>query len=394
MMRPAFLLKLSGLILWRSWRATVVLSFMIVSAVAALVFLLALAVGTNDAMIRNSTGLYSGHVSAHLSNDQITTTTPASFTLPGVKQVLTRRHLPVVLRNERGMESLDLIGVHPAQEKQAAAYWKKTVKGNYLPDQEKPGEASIFLSNTTLGRLQANVGETVDVVGIRGQRLARFQIVGAYKTGITALDHGVAFVSASRLPTDAGTLSLAVFLDADASPDAVVDHYRSALPSTSFVTWQAFMPDLKELIDMNDFCMRIVIALVFAIVSVGTACAFLIFTLKNLREHGILKTMGFTSSDTALLLLMQIGLLTCFAAVLGTLLGALVSSIFASIGIDMQAYISHNQYFAVSSVLYPRLTGFALFAPLTVAVLFSLVAAIWPIVTVLRKNPADILRSV
>ena len=61
-MRFGFIFKISGLILLRSWRATVVLAFMVVSAVASLVFLSSLAVGTNDAMIRNSTELFAGHI--------------------------------------------------------------------------------------------------------------------------------------------------------------------------------------------------------------------------------------------------------------------------------------------------------------------------------------------
>ena len=59
-MRLTYLIRIAALILLRSWRATVVLAFMVVTAVAALVFLSALAIGTNDAMIRNSTGLFSG----------------------------------------------------------------------------------------------------------------------------------------------------------------------------------------------------------------------------------------------------------------------------------------------------------------------------------------------
>ncbi|RJX31317.1 MAG: FtsX-like permease family protein [Oxalobacter sp.] len=389
-MRASFLFKLSGLILWRSWRATVVLSFMIVSAVAALVFLLALAVGTNDAMIRNSTGLYAGHIAG---NDIAATDVPL-LSVPGVKQVLVRQRLPVLLRFGKGMEPVDLIGVHPDQEKRVAAYWKKTAQGAYLADETKQGEETIFLSESILKRLQAGVGDSVSVMDRQGVRLTNLKIVGAYKTGVTVLDHGVAFIPARALPSREDKLSVAVFLEADASPEAIVMQYRSVLPSATFATWNEFMPDLKELIDMNDFCMRIVIFLVFAIVSIGTACAFLIFTLKNLREHGIMKAMGFTSRDTALLLLMQIGLLTFCAAVLGALIGAVFVNIFASVGIDMSAYISHNQYFAVSSILIPRLTGFTLFAPPLVAVLFGLLAAVWPMVYVLRKNPADILRSV
>jgi ABC-type lipoprotein release transport system permease subunit len=155
-----------------------------------------------------------------------------------------------------------------------------------------------------------------------------------------------------------------------------------------------FMPDLKQLIDLDYICMAIVIVLVFAIVSVGISCTFLIFTLKNLREHGIMKAMGFMAGDTALLLVSQVSLLTVFAATVGTLLGMLTVAIFAQVGIDIGAFTSHNQYFSVSGMLYPRLTRLALFTPPLVAMVFGLAAAIWPIVTIIRKNPADILRSV
>ena len=47
----------------RSGRSTAALSLMVVTAVATLIFLSALAVGVNDAMIRNTVELYGGHIS-------------------------------------------------------------------------------------------------------------------------------------------------------------------------------------------------------------------------------------------------------------------------------------------------------------------------------------------
>jgi len=40
------------------------------------------------------------------------------------------------------------------------------------------------------------------------------------------------------------------------------------------------MPDLKQLIDLNYISMSIVILLVFGVVSLGIACAFVIVILK------------------------------------------------------------------------------------------------------------------
>jgi hypothetical protein len=63
-------------------------------------------------------------------------------------------------------------------------------------------------------------------------------------------------------------------------------------------------------------------------------------------------------------------------------------------GIDLTAFTSHNRYFAVSGVIYPRLTSFSLWAPPAVSVVFSLIAAAWPAVLVARKRAADILRMI
>lgn len=386
-MRFGFIFKISGLILLRSWRATVVLAFMVVSAVASLVFLSSLAVGTNDAMIRNSTELFAGHiVGTNILHENDT----RHLAVPGVERVLVRRHKPFLLWNEDALEPALLMGIDPVQEKEGTALWKKTVKGRYL----EPREDALYLSQDTARRLHVDLGDDVSL-GLRpGVLLKTFKVAGIYRTGISHLDQGQAFCPIDAFPGEDGLISTAVFLKPGTSIDSILAQYRKVLPSATFMPWMEFMPDLKQLIDLDDMCMAIVITLVFSLVSVGIACAFLIFTLKNLREHGIMKAMGVLPVHTASLLVTQIGLLTVSAATLGTVVGILAVALFAHTGIDLSDFTSHNQYFTVSGVIYPRLTGTALFAPPLLAVIFGIVAAVWPALYVIRKNPADILRSV
>lgn len=385
-MRPAFVLKIAGLILWRSWRATVVLTLMVISAVAALVFLSALAVGTNDAMIRNSTGLFAGHI----AGNQLREGDPPLLALPGVERILVRRQQPVLLAKGENLEPMVLTGVDPDQEQAGTALAQKTVAGRYL----RAGEATIFLGRESARRLQAQAGDRIEVRNQQGEPLATLAVAGIFQTGLTHLDQGLAFCPQPALPAGPAEISIAAFLEAGTPLDPLVHRYRLLLPAATFAAWTEFMPDLKQLIDLEALCMALVITLVFVIVSVGISCAFLIFTLKNLREHGIMKAMGLQSSDTALLLVAQIGLLTLVAAVLGTLAGVVTVAVFARIGIDISAFTSHNQYFAVSGMLYPRLTGPALFTPPLAAIVFGLLAAVGPIVSIIGKNPAEILRNV
>ncbi len=385
-MRLGFLLKLSILILLRSWRATAVLSFMVISAVTALVFLSSLAVGTNDAMIRNSTGLFSGQITGSVDRASET----LRLAIPGVERVLVRRHQQMLVWQDEAVEPILLMGVDPVAEKENTALWKKTVSGRYL----LPGEEAIYLSEATAQRLNLSVGGKVQLGARPGTALKTLTVVGIYKTGITQLDQGMAFCPREAFPLADGSIAVAVFVQAGTSPDDIVAQYRHLVSAGTFTAWTEFMPDLQQLIDLDSICMAIVMVLVFAIVSVGISCAFLIFTLKNLREHGIMKAMGLMSGDTALLLVLQIGLLTLCAALLGTVTGVAAVTLCAHIGIDISAFTSHNQYFAVSGVLYPRLTATALFTPPLLALVFGLAAAVWPTLYIIRKNPADILRSV
>ena len=115
------------------------------------------------------------------------------------------------------------------------------------------------------------------------------------------------------------------------------------------------MPDLKQLIDLNFVSMGIVMVLVFGIVSIGISCAFVIFILKNLREHGIMKAMGILPIEAVLLIVTQVAVLTLAASACRRhRRRAWRYSVLLDLGIDLTAFTSHNQYFVVSGIIYPQ----------------------------------------
>ncbi len=386
-MRYMYILKLSFLNLLRSWRATVILSFMVVSAVASLVFLASLAIGTNDAMIRNSIGLFSGHISG---SDISANRNTDILEVEGVDNLLVRKHQRLFMWGNDIYESILLMGVNSLQEKESTALWKKAVSGRYL----NPGEYGIFLNQQTAQRLKVKVGGNVRIGRNPNDMQKTFSIIGIYQTGIAHLDQGLAFCPIEVFPAQDSSTTIAAFLHGGIPTEDILNQYRSLMPEVVFRDWPEFMPDLKQLINLNFVCMALIMILVFAIVSVGISCAFLIFTLRNLREHGIMKTMGIMPIDTALFITTQIGLLILFAATIGVLAGVTAVIFFSQSGIDLSALTSHNQYFLVSGFIYPRLTTASVFSPPLLAFIFGIGAAIWPSLYIIRKSPAEILRSV
>jgi ABC-type lipoprotein release transport system permease subunit len=386
-MRFNFMCKVGFLFIWRSWRSTFALGVMIFSAVTALVFLSALAVGTNDAMIRNSVRLFSGHITAEdlgpdFSRDELN--------VDGVDGVLIRKKRSIWLSHQDEMTAAVLLGVNPSEEKRHTALWTKTVRGRYL----EPGEAALYVSQAVASRLNVTVGDLVQIGFKPGATIAEWVVSGIYQTGISYLDNGLAFCPMEVFPDSNSESSAAVFLADGTDCDRILATYRKLSGTSEFRAWTDFMPDLKQLIDLNFVSMGIVMVLVFGIVSLGISCAFVIFILKNLREHGIMKAMGILPTEAVLLIVTQVAVLTLAASLAGDLAGTLVVLGFARIGIDLTAFTSHNQYFVVSGIIYPRLTFYSLFWPPVLAMVFGLLAAVWPSVFVIRKKAADILRAI
>lgn len=371
----------------RSGRATAALSVMVIAAVAALIFLSALAVGVEDAMLRNTVGLFSGHVSGYDLPDSVA---PQELVVQGVHAVLKRIYLPGVLSRHGLSLPLALCGIDPDRERALTALDRKVSEGRY----PSRGQREIMISRDMAEIFSVRVGDRLRFAHRPEDRAFEFRVSGIYATGLEALDRGIAFCPLDRLPSKGGLWSAAVFLEDGVAPGPVLGIYRQRFPATArFESWAAQMPDLRQLIDLQVVSMVIVIFLVFGVVAIGIACSFVIFIIRNLREYGILKAMGVSTAEMAVLIVSKVALMNLIACAVGLVIGVLaVLVVTHSGGLDLTAFTSHNRYFAVSGVIYPRLTAFSLWAPPATSLMFSLVAAVWPTVLIARTRAADILR--
>lgn len=377
----------AALFLLRSGKSTTILSLMVVLSVATLLFLGSLTVGVNDAMVRNSVSLGSGHISAFNLSPSLP---PAALKIRGVSAVLKRTRSFGLLRHGDRLEGVTLVGVDPVEEQRTTALWKKVIRGRY----PHRAERALLLSRFLAERLDVEVGDDLEFRLRPDASATTLRVSGIYRTGVEQLDRDLAFCPSEIAPRASEAWSAAVFLKQGASPDDVVFRYRRAYPSPArFVTWAEAMPDLRQLIDLNDVSMGLVTGIVFGIVSLGVSCAFVIFILKHVREYGIVKAMGVTAREMASLITAEVVMLNLAASCLGVLVGAVAVFLFQRTGIDLTMLTSENRYFAVSGVVFPRLTAHSLWVPPGAALLSSLVASVWPVALVVRSRAADLLRS-
>lgn len=384
-----FWTRIAFLFLVRSGRATAALSVMVVTAVAALIFLSALAVGVEDAMLRNTVGLFSGHVTGYDLPESIQV---KDLIIEGVEAVLKRVYLPGVLSGGGHFQPLVLCGIDPVQETVHTALKKKTYQGRY----PLTGQAEILLSRDVAETLGVSTGDSLRFSSRIPGSSMEFSVSGIYQTGLDALDRGIAFSPLEMMPAKGVPWSAAVFLEAGVASGTIMDIYRQRHPeSVRFESWETQMPDLRQLIDLEVISMVIVIFLVFGVVAIGIACSFVIFIIRNMREYGIMKAMGVTTTEMSVFIVAKVALMNLMACGAGLIIGIFAVLAVAHMGgIDITVFTSHNRYFTVSGVIYPRLTAFSLWAPPATSLLFSLLAAAWPAALVARTKAAAILRLV
>ena len=382
-----FWIKTAALFLIRSRRTSIVLTLMVIIAVSSLIFLSSLAMGVNDAMIRNSVGLFSGHISGFNISSNIK---KEDLSVKGVDNVLQRKSVPGFFHFRDKIEKIILIGVEPDQELKTSAFWKKIITGRFLKD----GTNEIFISDLISKQMGAACDDIISFSLSPESPEKEFIVAGIYQTGINKLDTGISFCNLGAVEDRHSLWNAAVFLKDGIDMDLILQKYRNKnLEHINFKTWKQVMPDLEQLISLNYFSMSIVIIIVFIIVSLGITSAFSIFILKSIREYGIMKVMGMTSKETVSLLCWEVFLINIIASAFGLIIGVVIVLIFQKIGIDLSSYTSHNQYFIVSGVIFPRLTAYSLWLPPVSALLFSFPAAIWPAIMVTRQSAAQILRG-
>ncbi len=249
------------------------------------------------------------------------------------------------------------------------------------------------MSSETLG---VRIGDRLRFLFQPAANSVELSVSGIYHTGLDALDREMAFSPLKMIPGEGFPWTAAVFLRSGVKADTLLDTFRQHWPDRiRFESWETQMPDLRQLIDLETVSMMIVIILFFGVVAIGVACSFVIFIIRNMREYGIMRAMGVTTTEMSSLIVAKVTLMNLVACSVGLLIGMLAVLVVAHTGgIDISAFTSHNRYFAVSGVITPRLTAFSLWAPPATSLLFSLFAAAWPAVMVARKKAADILRLI
>ncbi len=381
----------------RRWRRNAITGGAVALGVALLCLLGSIMVGTSDAMIASSVALRAGHL--QLLNLPVTGF-PAAWadrTWPDfVRTALPRLELPAFLTtlDETRGAAVQLQGVLPRREADVAAAARSLAAGEYLP----PADAApqVVLGQAVAETLGVRPGDLIRVhFADRSSR--RLRVGGVFRTGVDYLDAHLAQAELrqlAELQPPGPAASVALFLAPGFPPDEARRKLKPLCPPGGrLVTWAEYLPELRQLTDLNEVAMLIVIALVVALLAAGVANAMLISVMDRYREFGIMKALGASPAEIFALIGLETGLLCLLAGGAGLALGWGLTLLTARTGIDLTAYVSANPHFVLGGVIHPRAEARLLLLPVGAVLLLGGGAALYPAGIAARARAADILRS-
>jgi len=396
---------------WRNPRRTGLTVAATVFAVVLVMFSVAMAAGTHEKMIEDSVRVNSGHVQVAgpgyldkrtleqfvLYDDELVRRIDST---PGVEGQAPRVLSFGLLSRDSSTRGVAVVGIDPSREASVTTLPGRVREGAFL---SRDGRREIVIGERLAAILGAAIGDELLLYGIAYSLETAydlFRVVGIMKLPEANMDRSLAVVSlrdAQEFFVYGQRVSEVAILagDSDGVP-ALAAALRGAIPVTTAEvhTWREEMPELEQLIFLDDAGMYIMLAILVVVVGFGILNTILMAVLERRREFGVVKALGlrpgaifrvvYLESMMLALVGLGIGLALAFPLVLYfqanpiTLTGNAVEAM-ELFGIEPQATWKLKPLNPVGSVL-------------TILVV-ALVAALYPALKASRGRPVDALRS-
>jgi ABC-type lipoprotein release transport system permease subunit len=407
-------LRLAWRNVWRNPRRTGLTVAATVFAVFLVVFFVAFAAGLHEKMIEDSVRLHSGHLSVsgegHLESqtlEQYLYLDPSFETAlaatPGVRGMAPRVVGFGLLSRDSATQGVALFGVDPKREASVSTLPDRIRRGRFLGGETPLG---IVLGERLSQNLGADLGDQILVYSVAyslEMAYELFTVVGIANLLDPALDRSLAVISLADAQEffvygDRVTEVALLAENADASPK-LARSLAARLPEISrspaeVHTWEEIMPELEQLIFLDDAAMYILLIILVVVVAFGILNTILMSVLERTRELGVVLALGLRPRAVFRLIFFESMLLA-----LGGLLIGLALAIPAVLYFEAHPWeltggaSSAMELFGVEPVMTWKLKPWNPIGSAITIFAVAAIAALYPALKASRGRPVDALRS-
>jgi putative ABC transport system permease protein len=405
-------LRLAWRNVWRNPRRTGLTVAATVFAVLLVVVFVAMGAGTHEQWIEDSVRVGSGHVSlagqGYLENrtlEQFVHLDPELAELldatPAVAGWAPRVVAFALLSKDISTHGAAILGVDPEREASVSSLAQRLRQGRFL---ERAGAREIVLGERLASSLGASVGDEILVYSFAYSLETAydlFRVVGIVRLPVPELDRGLALihlVDAQDFFVYGDRVSeVAILAEDDDHTQAIAAALRAGLsaePPAEVYTWRQAMPEVEQMVFLDDAGMYLMLAILVVVVAFGILNTILMAVLERKREIGVCLALGlrpgavFRMIYIESLLLALVGLALGLAVALPLVLYLVAHPIELGGGMGEAA-----ELFGVAPRITFKLKPLNPIGSTLTICAVALVAALYPALKASRGRPVDVLRS-
>jgi ABC-type lipoprotein release transport system permease subunit len=319
--------------------------------------------------------------------------------LSGVAAVTLRARAQALVAMGTHVVPVEVVGVDPRTEPSTNRFARNVTQGRYLQSSDT---GAVVIGQAIADRLVAGLDDDILVtaVGRNGDiESMLLRIVGIVRTGSDEIDATICQVvlkDVERLTGLSGAGEVTLILDDWERADSAKAALSQAIGSPDdVVTWGEISPEFKGHLEQDNAVSRLVSGIILLIVVLGVASAQLAAVLERRREFAVLSALGMRSRMIIAVLLQEALAIGIASATLGLLLGLPFVWTLATRGIDLSQYMGASYSFQgvlIEPVIYGDFGVWTAWYVLTVAIVVTVIASLYPAWFASRTNPADALR--
>jgi ABC-type lipoprotein release transport system permease subunit len=366
--------------------------------------------GTYELNIKNAVEMFSGYLQiqekGYLNNPSLAKsfkpTEDLKSTLSNVDGIMaysTRINADGLISFKDNSLGCAIFGLNPQSSQETSRIFSKLNEGRFFTELES---YEIVIGYKLLKNLKADIGDEIVILaqGFDGSLgNMKFKIVGTTKMGMQDFDAMSVFMdtkSAQELLSLYGRIT-ALAIDINSFDDLydIKEEIKANLKNEELVVldWKELMPDFEQSIQLDNISGIFFLAILFVIVAFGILNTVLMSVTERFKEFGISLSIGMSNYKLVLVVLLE----TLFITIIGLILGNII-------GFGINLYIFNNpiQFGSEYAWMYeeygflPRIEAslkFSVFFNSSISILIaSVVAAVYPIIKVIRLEPLKGIR--
>lgn len=317
--------------------------------------------------------------------------------------ITTRTFVGGLLTSTSGSSFATLTAIDPEPELAISEFKNNIVKGEWLDDDIK----GILIGQNMADALgidyEKKLGQKVVLnTSIEGEMSSLlFRVKGVFRTGVEEMDSFTGYIhykAAEKLLSKkdvAHQLALHFPLVEQSAQATIAAREIMDTKTLDVLSWQEALPEIVAMIEMDEMSNEVINMILFFIVAMGILNTMLMSVLERTQQFGVMLAIGMKANSLIKMILTEAFVLGILGVILGFILGMAVSYPVVEYGLDFSSAMGENYSFSgavTSSVMYGKYNWGLYVNYVSLALLFTVLSAVYPAWKIRRLKAIDAMR--